>query len=49
MDSSSLCISILLKSNIPENSLINFLNEVTSQSLRNYLFMMVMLIKRKVT
>ena len=37
MDSSCLCISILLKSNIPDNSLINFLNEVTSQSLRNYL------------
>ena len=31
------CISILVKSNIPRSSLINFLNEVLSQSLRSYL------------
>ena len=31
------CISTLVKSNIPENSLINFLNEVIIQSLKNYL------------
>ena len=37
MNSSFLCISTLVKSNIPENSLINFLNEVIVQSLKNYL------------
>ena len=37
MNSSFLCISTLVKSNIPENSLINFLNEVIIQSLKNYL------------
>ena len=31
------CISILVKSNIPRTSLINFLNEASSQSLRSYL------------
>ena len=37
MNSSFLCISTLVKSNIPENSLINFSNEVIIQSLKNYL------------
>ena len=37
MKSSFVCISILVKSKIPKNSLINFLNEVSSQSLRSYL------------
>ena len=37
MNSSFLCISTLVTSNIPENSLINFLNEVIIQSLKNYL------------
>ena len=37
MNSSFTCISILLKSNIPKNCLISFLNEVSSQSLRSYL------------
>ena len=37
MNSSFLCISTLVKSNIPENTLINFLNEVIIQSLKNYL------------
>ena len=37
MNSSFLCISTLVKSNFPENSLINFLNEVIIQSLKNYL------------
>ena len=37
MNSSFLCISTLVKSNIPENCLINFLNEVIIQSLKNYL------------
>ena len=37
MNSSFLCISTLVKSNIPENSLINLLNEVIIQSLKNYL------------
>ena len=37
MNSSFACVSILVKSNIPKNCLINFLSEVTSQSLKNYL------------
>ena len=37
MNSSFTCISILVKSNIPKNCLINFLNEVSSISLRSYL------------
>ena len=37
MNSSFVCISILVKSRIPKNSLINYLNEVSSQSLRSYL------------
>ena len=37
MNSSFTCISILVKSNIPKNCLINFLNEVSIQSLRSYL------------
>ena len=37
MKSSFVCISILVKSKIPKNTLINFLNEVSSQSLRSYL------------
>ena len=37
MNSSLVCISILLKRNINEPSLINFLNEVSSKSLRDYL------------
>ena len=37
MNSSFGCISIMVKSNIPRTCLINFLNEVSSQSLRNYL------------
>ena len=37
MNSSVTCISIMVKSNIPRTCLTNFLNEVSSQSLRNYL------------
>ena len=37
MNSAFTCISILVKSNIPKNCLINFLNEVSIQSLRSYL------------
>ena len=37
MNSSLVCISILLKKNINKPSLINFLNEVSSKSLRDYL------------
>ena len=37
MNSSFVCISILVKSNIPKNCLINYLNEVSSKSLRSYL------------
>ena len=37
MNSSFACISILVKSNIPKNCLINYLNEVSSKSLRSYL------------
>ena len=37
MNSSFVCISILKKSGLPQNSLINHLNEISSQSLRSYL------------
>ena len=37
MNSSFVCISILVKSRLPKNYLINYLNEVSSQSLRSYL------------
>ena len=37
MNSSFVCISILVKSNISRQCLINFLSEVSSQSLRYYL------------
>ena len=37
MNSSFVCISILLKSKLPKNCLINDLSEVSSQSLRSYL------------
>ena len=37
MNSSFACISILVKSRLPKNCLINYLNEVSSQSLRSYL------------
>ena len=37
MNSSFTCISILVKSNISRQCLNNFLNEVSSQSLRYYL------------
>ena len=37
MNSSFVCISILVKSKLPKNCLINHLNEVSSQSLRSYL------------
>ena len=37
MNSSLVCISILFKKNINKPSLINFLNEVSSKSLRDYL------------
>ena len=37
MNSSFVCISILLKSRIPKNCFINYLNEVSYQSLRSYL------------
>ena len=37
MNSSFVCISILVKSRLPKNCLINYLNEVSSQSQRSYL------------
>ena len=37
MNSSFVCISILVKSKLPKNCLINHLNEISSQSLRCYL------------
>ena len=37
MNSSFVCISILVKSRLPKNCLINYLNEVSSQSQRTYL------------
>ena len=37
MNWSFTCISILVKSNIPRSFLANFLNKVSSQSLRSYL------------
>ena len=37
MNSSFVCINILVKSKLPKNCLINHLNEVSSQSLRSYL------------
>ena len=37
MNSSLSCISILVKSKLPKNCLINHLNEILSQSLRSYL------------
>ena len=37
MNSSFVCISILLKSKLPKNCLINYLSEVSSQSIRSYL------------
>ena len=37
MNSSFVCISILVKSKLPKNYLINHLNEISSQSLRSYL------------
>ena len=37
MNSSFLCKSILVKSKILKNCLINYLNEVSNQSLRSYL------------
>ena len=37
MNWSFVCISILLKSKLPKNCVINYLNEVSSQSLRSYL------------
>ena len=37
MNSSFVCISILVKSKVPKNCLINHLNEISSQSLRSYL------------
>ena len=37
MNSSFACISILVKSRLPKNCLISYLNEVSSQSLRSYL------------
>ena len=37
MNSSFACISILVKSNINKTCLINFLNEVSTKSLRSYL------------
>ena len=36
MNSPFVCISILVKSNIPSNCLINYLNEVSNKSLRSY-------------
>ena len=37
MNSSFACISILVKTNINKTCLINFLNELSSKSLRGYL------------
>ena len=37
MNSSFVCISILVKSRLPKNCLINYLNEVSSQSQKRYL------------
>ena len=37
MNSSFVCISILVKSKLTKNCLINHLNEISSQSLRSYL------------
>ena len=37
MNSSFGCISILVKSRLPKNCLINHINEISSQSLRSYL------------
>ena len=37
MNSSFVCISILVKSKLPKKSLINRLNEISSQSVRSYL------------
>ena len=37
MNSSFICISMLVKSRLPKNCLINYLNEVSSQSQRRYL------------
>ena len=37
MNSSFVCIGFLIKNNINKQCLINFLNEVTSKSLRDYL------------
>ena len=37
MNSSFVCISILVKSKLPNNCLINHLNEISVQSLRSYL------------
>ena len=37
MNSSLVCIGILVKSNISRHCLINFLNEVSSRALRVYL------------
>ena len=37
MNSSFVCISILVKSKLPKNCLINHLIEISSQSLRSYL------------
>ena len=37
MNSLFWCISILVKSKLPKNCLINYLNEVSTQSLRIYL------------
>ena len=36
MNSSFVCISIVVKSRFPKNCLINHLNEISSQSLRRY-------------
>ena len=56
MNSSLVCIGILVKSNISRHCLIKFLTEVSSSALRRYLgaaevydYMMVMLIKKRVT
>ena len=37
MNSSFVCISILVKSKLPKKNLINRLNEISSQSVRSYL------------
>ena len=37
MNSSFVCISILVKSNTSKNCLINYLNKVSNKSLRRYL------------